>query len=177
MEDPVVDELSKDPRKPFTEIAKKIGISDTAVRKRFKKLVSKGLIKPRLLVDHKEFEFHFAQIRILKDPEDVEKRFKDCPRILLMARIESTRELMIWFMAEDKKTLECETKKHFPGAIVEIYTTLLSPKLIDVKSGSDIPKNRCPCGSFCTECEFKNKCSCCPSTVHFKASSRRPGSK
>jgi DNA-binding Lrp family transcriptional regulator len=177
MEDQVIDELFKDPRKPFTEIAKKIGISDTAVRKRFKKFVSQGVIKPKLLVDHKKFEFHFAQIRIMKDHEETEERFKDCPRVLLMARLESTRELMIWFVAGDRITLECETKKHFPDAIVEIYTTLLSPKLVNIESLPDIPKNRCPCGEFCTECEFKKRCACCPSTVHLKASSRRPGSK
>ncbi|AIF68470.1 transcriptional regulator [Palaeococcus pacificus DY20341] len=41
----ILDILSKDARTPFTEIAKVLGISETAVRKRVKSLEEKGVIK------------------------------------------------------------------------------------------------------------------------------------
>ncbi|CAB49492.1 HTH-type transcriptional regulator LrpA [Pyrococcus abyssi] len=41
----ILDILSKDARTPFTEIAKILGISETAVRKRVKALEEKGIIE------------------------------------------------------------------------------------------------------------------------------------
>ncbi|MDK2869684.1 MAG: Lrp/AsnC family transcriptional regulator, regulator for asnA, asnC and gidA [Pyrococcus sp.] len=41
----IIEMLEKDARTPFTEIAKKLGISETAVRKRVKALEEKGIIE------------------------------------------------------------------------------------------------------------------------------------
>lgn len=174
--DRVIEELLKDPRRPFTEIAKEVGVSDTAVRKRFRRLVSKGVIKPALLVNPKEFDLRFAQIRVMKDVDSVAERFKNCPRVLLMARLETTGELVIWFTAENDETMKCGLERHFPGAIVDLHAEVVSPKFVQIGPKPEVPKNRSPCEEFCIECGFLNRCSGCPATVHFKASSRKPGS-
>ncbi len=41
----IIDMLTRDARTPFTEIAKKLGISETAVRKRVKALEEEGVIE------------------------------------------------------------------------------------------------------------------------------------
>ncbi|ALV62077.1 HTH-type transcriptional regulator Ptr2 [Thermococcus sp. 2319x1] len=41
----IIDMLTKDARTPFTEIAKVLGVSETAVRKRVKALEEKGIIQ------------------------------------------------------------------------------------------------------------------------------------
>lgn len=41
----IIDILARDSRTPFTEIAKVLGISETAVRKRIKSLEERGIIK------------------------------------------------------------------------------------------------------------------------------------
>jgi len=41
----IIDMLTKDARTPFTEIAKKLGISETAVRKRVRALEEEGVIE------------------------------------------------------------------------------------------------------------------------------------
>jgi len=46
----IIDMLTKDARTPFTEIAKVLGISETAVRKRVKALEEAGVIKQYTIV-------------------------------------------------------------------------------------------------------------------------------
>ena len=41
----ILDILEQDSRQPFTEVAKKLGISDVAIKKRVDKLLDKGVIK------------------------------------------------------------------------------------------------------------------------------------
>ena len=168
----VRDELAEDPRKPFTEVAKQIGVSDKTVRNAFDRMVADGIIKPALLVRPEGIKF--AQIRVMENIDSVAARFAGCPRILLMAKVSG--ELIIWFMA-DEKALGCEVEKHFPGAIVDMQTETVLPGFVEAFHEKEVPMNRSPCGEFCTDCTFREKCPRCPATAHFRASSTRPDNR
>jgi len=63
--------LKEDARTPFTRIAEKFGVSETAIRKRVKKLLNKGVIKRFTIeVDPKKLGFEVtALIGVDTEPE------------------------------------------------------------------------------------------------------------
>jgi len=59
----ILDMLTKDARTPFTEIAKVLGISETAVRKRVKALEEAGVIKQyTIVVDPSKLGYNLVSI-------------------------------------------------------------------------------------------------------------------
>ena len=65
--------LEKDPRKPYSEIAKTLGISNTMVHQRFAKLKKNGIIKgASLVLDERKMGFEWGAFTglILKEDSD-----------------------------------------------------------------------------------------------------------
>ena len=58
----IVQELQKNGRQPYSEIAKKLKVSDGTVRIRVEKMITRGLIKIRALVNPFEFENHVCAL-------------------------------------------------------------------------------------------------------------------
>jgi Lrp/AsnC family transcriptional regulator for asnA, asnC and gidA len=59
----IIDMLTKDARTPFTEIAKVLGISETAVRKRVKALEEAGVIKQyTVLIDPSRLGYNLVSL-------------------------------------------------------------------------------------------------------------------
>ncbi|MDV3103172.1 HTH-type transcriptional regulator LrpA [Thermococcus waiotapuensis] len=59
----IIEMLTKDARTPFTEIAKVLGISETAVRKRVKALEEAGVIKQyTIVVDPSKLDYNLVSI-------------------------------------------------------------------------------------------------------------------
>ena len=86
----IIEILMRDARTPFTEIARQIGVTEAAVRKRVKKLEEQGIIKGyRAVIDPKKMGYSVvAMIGFDIEPEHyvkvVEKvrRMKDVRRML-----------------------------------------------------------------------------------------------
>jgi Lrp/AsnC family transcriptional regulator for asnA, asnC and gidA len=67
----IIEILSKNSRTSFTEIAKRLNLSEAAIRKRVKKLESEGvIIGYSLLIDFKKAKKSAAIIGIDTEPED-----------------------------------------------------------------------------------------------------------
>ncbi len=65
--------LQEDGRAPFTQIAKKVGLSETAVRSRYKNLVEQGVVRTVSIVDPYALDFQApALINIAVMPGQLE---------------------------------------------------------------------------------------------------------
>ena len=75
--------LQEDGRAPFTQLAKKIGLSETAVRFRYKNLVEQGVVRTVSIVDPYALDFQApALINIDVEPgktESVAKQIAEFP--------------------------------------------------------------------------------------------------
>jgi DNA-binding Lrp family transcriptional regulator len=58
----IIKELQKNGKRPFTEIAKKLNVSDGTVRIRTEKMIEKGLIKIKALINPFAFEHHVCAL-------------------------------------------------------------------------------------------------------------------
>ena len=88
----IIDELQKNSRKPFVEIAKEIGISDPAIHGRVKKLQENGVIKQftTILAPSKVEKDVAAFIEINTKPNNVEKVIKRLENINDVLEIHET---------------------------------------------------------------------------------------
>lgn len=65
--------LQEDGRAPFTQLAKKVGLSETAVRSRYKNLVEQGVVRTVSIVDPYALDFQApALINIAVEPGQLE---------------------------------------------------------------------------------------------------------
>jgi Lrp/AsnC family transcriptional regulator for asnA, asnC and gidA len=65
--------LQEDGRAPFTQIAKKVGLSETAVRFRYKNLLEQGVVRTVSIVDPYALDFQApALINIAVEPGKIE---------------------------------------------------------------------------------------------------------
>ncbi len=65
--------LQEDGRAPFTQIAKKVGLSETAIRSRYKNLMEQGVVRTVSIVDPYSLDFQApALINIAVEPGRIE---------------------------------------------------------------------------------------------------------
>jgi Lrp/AsnC family transcriptional regulator for asnA, asnC and gidA len=65
--------LQEDGRTPFTQIAKKVGLSETAIRSRYKNLVEQGVVRTVSIVDPYALDFQApAMISVSVEPGTVD---------------------------------------------------------------------------------------------------------
>ena len=70
----IIELLKKDGRMPNTEIAKKLEISETTIRKRLKKLIGEGIIRIEAVVNHDKLgEEILGNIKIQADVKKSDK--------------------------------------------------------------------------------------------------------
>jgi Lrp/AsnC family transcriptional regulator for asnA, asnC and gidA len=128
----LIEELEKDCRKPFTEIAKKFGVSEAAIRKRVKKLLKRGVIRFSVDINYKKVGYnsiaiigidtlpeHFVRvIEMLKEDEDVRELYSSTGDHMLLAKVafKSSRELNNFVKKLEKNKM---IKKVCPAIIVE----------------------------------------------------------
>ncbi len=70
----ILQALQEDGRTPFTQIAKKAGVSETTVRSRYRNLVEDGVVRTVSIVDPFAMDFQApAMIAITTEPGSIEK--------------------------------------------------------------------------------------------------------
>jgi hypothetical protein len=109
--------------------------------------------------------FKLAHIRIPWNQEVFEWA-RTCPRIYMVLKIESTRDMILLAIAENIKVLNILRDRRIgKDAIVETHIELLKPGLLNISLGEKL-KNTAPCGADCLKCEFfKKECPGCPGTI------------
>ncbi len=168
--------LLQDGRKSLTELARMLGVSHTAVAKRMAKLP----IKVRALLSKKLFKaaaLVLMEVRSYEDMRDIEERFKDCPRILLLVRLMGYGCAAL-VLAEDESVLksimtECAVRIH-PGvrsSQVLVVEDIVNQDYLPVNLKHYRELEKPPCGLVgCTRCKrfLENSCLGCPAIKDYK---------
>jgi Lrp/AsnC family transcriptional regulator for asnA, asnC and gidA len=102
-------ELEKDGRKPYSEIAKKLGISNTMVHQRVGRLKTLGIIKKLALeLDERKMGYEWSAFTgiILKedsDSENIIERLKEIPEVVECYYITGQYTLYIRIVAKNSE--------------------------------------------------------------------------
>ena len=105
----IIEILMKDARTPYTEIARKLGVTEAAIRKRVKKLEEQGIIRGyRAVVDPKKIGYKIvAEIGFDVEPEQYVRAIEQVKKMPEVKRMKSTtgdHMIMIecWFHDSDE---------------------------------------------------------------------------
>ena len=105
----IIEYLMKDARMPYTEIARRLGVTEAAIRKRVKKLEEEGIIRGyRAIVDVKRIGFKIvAEIGFDVEPERYVKVIeivKNMPEVKRMKSTTGDHMIMLecWFHDSDE---------------------------------------------------------------------------
>lgn len=174
----LISELQKDGRKPLSQIAKKVGISHVALKKRLRNLVDRGLVAISANLNLEAMGAKAAVITVEVENYDrlkeLMERFKDCPRTVFLTSLTGSNLISV-VVGEDLSTLEnvvgvcsLRAQRGVRWSRVQIGNLPIYPKHLPVR----IPAQRshvAPCGARCDVCEsFKNnRCVGCPSTKFY----------
>jgi Lrp/AsnC family transcriptional regulator for asnA, asnC and gidA len=97
----LIKELEKNSRTPFTKLAKKFKVSETAIRKRIKRLLKNGTIKFSLDINYKKLGYYYTAIigidtlpehlvkviEMLKDDKEVKELYSSSGDHMLLAKV------------------------------------------------------------------------------------------
>jgi len=162
-----------DVRKSFTKLGRELGLSHTAVRKCYLKLLELGIMKPTTLVNYRAFELRLLLLTLLmsKLPEWL----TSCPRILLFCTVDDGANLAL-VLAESWKVREVLEKRSCSitssnwvrevriNEVRRLLPQYVYPKFLEVGS-----EEVCPCGQRCDQCpEYDLGCPGCPATVWYR---------
>ena len=174
--------LQKNGRTSLSEIGKELGMSHVAVSKRLDKLVQSDLVKITAGVNAEYLDAKLLFMGLETDDMDfaerIQKKYKDCPRLLMFAPVTGRYNVFAVMIAEDTWSLEsiigtCSMRTE-PGVRrseswfgnAPIAPKYLQVNLAPVASGSSVA----PCGRDCALCtRYKaDKCVGCPPTVGYR---------
>jgi DNA-binding Lrp family transcriptional regulator len=174
--------LQKNGRTSLSEIGKDLGMSHVAVSKRLDKLVQSETVKITAGVNAEYLDakvlFMGLETEDMEVAEKIQKKYADCPRLLMFAPVTGRYNVFAVMVAEDTWSLEsiigtCSMRTE-PGVRRSeswFGNAPVSPKYLQVDlapgaSGSSVS----PCGRDCGSCKrYKaDKCVGCPPTSVYK---------
>ncbi len=173
--------LVDDGRKSLTDIARELGISHVAVRRHIDKLVESGILRvqgninPDLL--GLKLVLVFMEIVDDRSMRNIINRFKECPRMVLLAKMMGGYNLVAVLYAEDDDVLECFSSicsiRTMPGirrTEVYILSKLVKPEHLPIRYPQHGRREHTPCGRDCRDCIAynENRCPGCPSTKYYR---------
>ncbi len=176
----IIGHLSENPRIPLTELARKMRITHTAVRKRISKLIKRGVMKYRISLNFDEMGFKIAvmllEVDTIENLRRIARRFKGCPRLIHLFQGRGSLNLIAIMFAEDEGVLESITGTCMirtsegvrRSEIIEVAEPLINPFLpISIPRRS---KDKASCGAICGECKryLENSCPGCPDFEGYK---------
>jgi Lrp/AsnC family transcriptional regulator for asnA, asnC and gidA len=95
----ILQALQEDGRTPFTQIAKKAGVSETTIRSRYRNLVDEGVVRTVSIVDPFALDFQApAMIGISTEPgkiEAVAKAVSELPEVSYLVLTLGTYDLLV----------------------------------------------------------------------------------
>jgi len=170
--------LQEDGRASLVFLAKKLGMSHVGIKKRLEKLISSGDVKVFALLNSKDYVFAviIAELESYEYFRDIAERFKDCPRLLLLAPLIGGMNYIAVMAFEDINTLEScinecaiRTSRGIRRSEVFIAKELVVPAYIHIKI-TDPVLDVAPCGFKCSECLLyrEGKCPACPATKYYR---------
>jgi DNA-binding Lrp family transcriptional regulator len=174
--------LQEDGRKSLSEIGKKLEMSHVAVSKRLDKLVKEDKVQVTAGVNAEELDvkllFMGLEVDNIEVAERIREKYQHCPRLLMLAPVTGSYNLMAVMAAEDTWSLQSivgtcsmrteqgvrRSESWFGNApIVPTFLQLdLAP---DTANGS-----KSPCKVDCASCKryIDEKCVGCPPTSVYR---------
>ncbi len=178
----IISILQQNGRTALVEIGRKTGMTHVGVKRRLERLVKGGLIRISANVDISRLKFKAAII--LVEVENYERlqqlieMFKNCPRIICLATLSGTYNLMVLIAAEDMDTLEsmilgeCAIRgqRGIRKSDVQIIESFYYPVHFPLRMISKGRSKISPCGLRCDKCgRYKlKKCLACPATIFYR---------
>ena len=177
----IISKLQQNGRTTFEELAKIVGFSSMGAKKRFDKLVEKGIIKVSTLLDIKKLGLQAAivlmEIESSEVLEKLLKRFEDCPRIVNIFTTLGGYNLIALVVAEDQDTLESISMEKCSlrsgegirrSEFIPIGNILYSPFLSVRENLAHKEKTTAPCNVDCRTCRrYKAECAGCPAASYY----------
>ena len=167
--------LQEDGRLSLVEIASKLKISHTGVKKHLDKLLKENVISVRALLNPKALDLKLVLILIEAESyEDIKRltsKFKECPRIILLASLIGGYNIVALVAAEDINVLESitsvcalRTSKGIRRSEVLLVSELIYPEYIPLRIIEDKVDSELPCGFDCYRCSkyIDGNCLGCP---------------
>ncbi len=101
----ILQTLQEDGRAPFTDIAKKAGVSETTIRSRYRQLAAQGIVRTVGIVDPSALGFHApALVAIEVEPgrvEQVAQAIADLPEVSYLVMTLGSWDLMVEVFCRD----------------------------------------------------------------------------
>ncbi len=173
--------LSGDGRKSLVDIARALGITHVAVRKHLNQLEEQEIMRVRAEVNPEKTGLKlvlvFMEIEDEEHMTEITRRFRECPRIALLASMVGGYNLMALMVAENNDVLECistvcvvRRMKGIRRSEVYLVSDLIEPRFLPLKITAEKIRQTAPCGRNCLECRkyIENKCLGCPATIHYR---------
>lgn len=136
----IINVLNKDARKPYTAIAKELGVSDATIRNRIKKMLKEGVIKQfNVLVDyHKLGRIIKAFIGLRVQPpklKEIVDHLIENPDVQVLYRTTGEVDLFVEVIFKDMDELNdfLESELNIDGVTGTIVNVVIGPY------------KRCPC--------------------------------
>jgi DNA-binding Lrp family transcriptional regulator len=174
--------LQKNGRTSLSEIGKELGMSHVAVSKRLDKLVQSDMVKITAGVNAEAIDakvlFMGLETEDMDVAERIQKKYIDCPRLLMFAPVTGRYNVFAVMVAEDTWSLEsiigtCSMRTE-PGVRRSeswFGNAPVAPKFLQVDLAPELTGSGVsPCGRDCSACKrFKaDKCVGCPPTEVYK---------
>jgi DNA-binding Lrp family transcriptional regulator len=158
----IIKELQNNPEISQTELAKKVGLSQSSIALRLSKLSESGLVKNLVVVDYSKLGLDIMRVDIVaKDTAPVIEWARSCPLCVNAAKSIGKNNLSLYFLTEDLETISWIIEKHLwkLDGILECSNTPITSwawsaaptSYLDLTiQRSDMP----PCGvlPFCPKC-------------------------
>ncbi len=181
----IISMLQKDGRLSLTEIAARLGISHTGVKKHLRKLIGEDIISIKAFLNPKKLGLRLAFILIetesYDDARELLSKFRECPRIVLLASLVGGYNIVALAAAEDMSVLESitsvcalRTSKGIRRSEVLLVSELAYPEYIPLRISLNKDKTHgvLPCGFDCCKCPryLEKKCTGCPLSNCYRGS-------
>lgn len=174
--------LQANGRTSLSEIGKTLGMSHVAVSKRLDKLVKSNLIRISAGINSEAMDtkvlFLGLETESMEVAEKIQKKYANCPRVLMFAPVTGTYNIFAMMIAEDTWSLEsilgtCSMRTE-PGirkSETWFGNAPLVPQFLPLDLAPDqTGTTKAPCKSDCETCKryTMDKCVGCPNTTAYK---------
>ncbi len=174
--------LQENGRISLSKMGEHIGMSHVAVSKRLDKLVKADLVKITAGINSEKMDakilFMGLETENMEVAEKIQKKYANCPRLLMFAPVTGRFNLFAMMIAEDTWSLEsimgtCSMRTE-PGIRKSeswFGNAPLIPKYLPLNlSPPQTGSSKAPCKMNCETCKryVLNKCVGCPNTSTYK---------
>ncbi|MHA1864822.1 MAG: AsnC family transcriptional regulator [Candidatus Thorarchaeota archaeon] len=174
--------LKKNGRTSLSKIGEQLGMSHVAVSKRLDKLVKTDLVKITAGINSESLNtkilFMGLETENMEVAEKIQKKYANCPRLLMFAPVTGRYNLFAMMIAEDTWSLEsimgtCSMRTEVGVRKSESWfgNAPLIPKYLQLDLAPQLTGNtKGPCKMDCATCKryLINKCVGCPNTSTYK---------